>query len=50
MPLPHCPDGGQEHSSVLESKFGHTGRLPVFDGKTEALDSTRATSCAGVKL
>ena len=50
MPVPHCPDAGQEHSSVVESKSGHTGRLPAFDGKGDALDSNRATSCAGVKL
>jgi hypothetical protein len=50
MPVPHWPDGGHEHSSVLVSKLGHTGRFLVFTGKADALDSRRATSCAGVRL
>src|SRR5208283_1266610 len=32
MPLPHWPEGGQEHwfEPSAVSKFGHTGIFPVF--------------------
>jgi hypothetical protein len=50
MPVPHSPLAGHEHSSVLGSNDGHTGRLPVFGGNAVALDSSRATNCAGVRL
>src|SRR5271168_4688948 len=52
MPLPHWPDGGQEHWSDWSnvSKAGQTGILPVFGGNAVAVASIRAAICAGVKL
>src|SRR5579871_4145486 len=50
MPVPHSPEDGQEHSLVVASVLGHTGRLLVLAGKAVALDSRRATNCAGVRL
>ena len=50
MPVPHSPEAGQEHSSLLESTLGQTGRLLVLAGNAVALDSRRFTSSAGVRL
>jgi hypothetical protein len=50
MPVPHSPEAGQEHSLVVASSEGHTGRFAVFAGKGDALDSSRATSWDGVRL
>ena len=50
MPVPHSPEAGQEHSSVPATDAGQTGRALVFVGKGVALDSSRATSCFGVRF
>ena len=50
MPLPHSPEGGHEHSSVPVTEAGQTGKARVFVGKGLALDSSRVTSCFGVRF
>src|SRR5271170_95239 len=44
MPAPHWP-GTQEHSPLVGSTLGQTGRFAVFGGNALALDSMRAMSC-----
>src|ERR1700722_5797546 len=50
MPVPHSPVAGQEHSSVPVTEAGQTGSARVLTGKGVALDSSRATSCCGVRF
>src|SRR5450631_3146769 len=49
MPAPHWP-GTHEHSWLVGSVAGHTGRPPVFGGNGLALTLIRAISCGGVKF
>src|ERR1700722_484212 len=49
MPAPHWP-ATQEHSLLVGSTLGQTGRLALFGGNGLALDSMRAMSCAGVRF